>query len=342
MEFRPPPGTLDRAKRLSYHLAIRMKNALLILLVAVLLHPAATATAELANGVKAIVGSTVITYQQVEANAMRAIESLRRQYALQPETFQKKLTETLNDSLEDLVQRQLILHEFKASGFSLPENVTEEGVQERIRSRFGDRATLTRSLKAENLTYETFRQQIKDQIIIDAMRGKYVSGNVIISPLKIEAYYQANQEQFRMEDQIKLRMIVLDATAAATAEARKTLAAEILGKISAGATFAEMAAVYSTGSQAKQGGDWGWIQRSVLRDELATVAFTLKAGQRSDVIETADACYLMLVEETRPAQIRPLSDLRDEIEKTLLAQERTKVQQEWINRLKKKTFVRYF
>ncbi len=319
-----------------------MKNAFQILLIGALLRLATPANAELANGVKAIVGSTVITYQQVEANASRAIELLRSRYALQPETFQKKLTETLNDSLEDLVQRQLILHEFKSSGYSLPENVTEEGVQERIRTRFGDRATLTKTLKAENLTYETFRQQIKDQIIIDAMRGKHVSANVIISPLKIEAYYNANQEQFRMEDQIKLRMIVLDATAAPTAEGRKGLATEILGKIATEASFSEMAAVYSTGSQRTQGGDWGWIQRSVLRAELATVAFALKAGQHSDVIETPDACYLMLVEETRPAQIRPLSELRDEIEKTIQAQERAKIQQDWINRLKKKTFVRYF
>lgn len=320
-----------------------MRHPLLILLAGALILTATTTThAELANGVKAIVANTVITYQQVEANAGRAIELLRRQYATQPETYQKKMVESLNDALEDLVQRQLILHEFKASGFSLPENVTDEGVQERIRSRFGDRATLTKTLQAEHLTFEMFRQQIKDQIIIDAMRGKYVSANVIISPLKIEAHYAAHKDDFQIEDQIKLRMIVLDTTAAPTPEARKKLAEEILGKINAGAAFSEMASVYSTGSQRNQGGDWGWVQRSVLRPELATAAFTLKPGQPSPIIETPDACYLMLVEETRPTHTKPLAELRDDIEKTLQSQERAKIQQEWINRLKKKTFVRYF
>ncbi len=303
---------------------------------------ATTAAADLANGIKAIVGDAVITYQQVEANASRAAELLRRQYATRPDLYQKKLTETLNDALEDLVQRQLILHEFKASGFSLPESVTEEGVQERIHQRFGDRATLTKTLQAEHLTFEMFRQQIKDQIIIDAMRGKYVSSGIIVSPRKIETYYGAHQDEFKQEDQVKLRMIVLDSAAAPTSEARKKLADEILGKISDGASFSEMAAIYSTGSQRNQGGDWGWVQRSVLRQELAEIAFTLKAGQRSGVIETPDSCYLMLVEETRPAQIKPLADVRDEIEKTIQAQERAKAQKEWIDRLKKKTFVRYF
>jgi hypothetical protein len=50
----------------------------------------------------------------------------------------------------------------------------------------------------------------------------------------------------------------------------------------------------------------------------------------------------MMVEERRPEHVKPLSDVRDEIEKTLLAQESERLQKQWIERLKKKTFVRYF
>lgn len=319
-----------------------MRILLLIITAAVAISQTSPVCAELANGIKAIVGDTVITYQQVEGSASRAVELLRRQYASQPDLYQRKLTETLNDALEDLVQRQLVLQEFKGSGFSLPENIVEEGVQERVHQRFGDRATLTKTLQAEHMTYEAFRQQVKEQIIIDAMRGKYVSSGVIISPRKIETYYGAHQDEFKQEDQIKLRMIVLDSAAAATPEARKKLGEEILSKIKEGATFSEMAAIYSTGSQRNQGGDWGWVQRSVLRQELAETAFSLKPGQQSGVIETADACYLMQVEEIRATHIKPLSEVRDEIEKTLQTQERSKVQKDWIDRLKKKIFVRYF
>ena len=60
-----------------------------------------------------------------------------------------------------------------------------------------------------------------------------------------------------------------------------------------------MAAVYSQGSQQHQGGDWGWVERSVLRKELADVAFSLAPGQVSDPIDTPDAVYLMLVEDKR-------------------------------------------
>ena len=312
------------------------------LLVLVSASCAQIARAELANAIKAVVNDTVITFQQVEANANRAIELLRRQYSTQPEVYRKKLAETLNDALEDLVSRELILHEFQTAGYNLPESALEQNVQERIRERFGDRATLTKTLQAEHMTYESFRKQIREQIIVEAMRGKNISSEVIISPQKIEAFYAAHADDFKVEEQIKLRMIVLDSTAADSQEGRKKLAEEILNKIKEGAAFSEIASIYSTGSQRSQGGDWGWVERSVLRKELADVAFTLTAGQPSGVVETPEAAYLMLVEDTHPARSKPISDVRDDIEKTLRAQERSRLEKDWINTLKKKTFVRYF
>jgi len=103
-----------------------------------------------------------------------------------------------------------------------------------------------------------------------------------------------------------------------------------------------MASVYSQGSQRSQGGDWGWVERSVLRKELAEVAFALKPGQVSGVIETPEACYLMLVEQKRPAHVKPLSDVRDDVEVTLRTQEQKQLEQQWIEQLKKKAFIRLF
>ncbi|MCU0782533.1 MAG: peptidylprolyl isomerase [Verrucomicrobia bacterium] len=294
------------------------------------------------SGIKAIVHDSVVTYREVEAYTAPFAEQLRRQYRAQPEVYDQKLAETLNDSLEQLLERQLILHDFTTAGYSMPEAYIDEAVQERIRARYGDRANLTKSLQAEGMTYEKFRQQMRDQIIVEALRGKNVSSEIIISPHKIETYYLAHQDQFKLEDEIKLRMIVLNKPSESETPAVRRQAAEILGKIKEGAAFSEMAAVYSQGSQRNQGGDWGWVERKVLRKELSDVAFALKPGELSGVIETPEACYLMLVEEKRAAHVKLLSDVQDEIEKIMLTQERSRLQKQYVDRLKKKTFVRYF
>ena len=297
--------------------------------------------AELADGVKAIVNNTVITYGQVEEFTAPAMEALRRQYAAQPEAFQQKLAEALDNSLEILVERQLILHEFEVKYTKLPDSVVDELVQDQIREQFGDRVTAMKSLQAQGMTYEQFRGDIRDRYIESQLRNLNISRQIVISPYKVETYYLAHQDDFKVEDEIKLRMIVLNKTSSDDTNT-PGLAREILSQIKSGATFQQMASVYSQGSQQKQGGDWGWVGRSVLRKELAEVAFTLKPGQVSDVVETPEACYLMLVEQTRPAHVRPLSEIREEIDKSLRTQEQARVQKQWIDSLKKNTFIQVF
>jgi parvulin-like peptidyl-prolyl isomerase len=198
-----------------------------------------------------------------------------------------------------------------------------------------------KTLQAQGETFESFRKSVRDQAIETFMRSKNISQGIIISPYKIEAYYQAHQDDFKMEDEIKLRMIVLN-KASADDTNTVNLAREIRDKIKEGAAFADMASVYSQDAQRSQGGDRGWIERSVLRQELADAAFALKPGQVSDVIETPETCYLMLVEQTRPSHVKPLNDVRDEIEKNLRAQEQARLEKQWIAKLKAKTFILRF
>jgi peptidyl-prolyl cis-trans isomerase SurA len=300
------------------------------------------ARAEVADGIKAIVHDSIVTFQDVQEYTAPVADELRREYRRQPELFQKKLDEALDENLEVLLQRQLILHEFETGGYNpLPQSIIDEYVQQRIRERYGDRATLTKTLQAQGLTYEKFRQQIRDQFVVEQMRYANIARDIVISPHKIETYYLEHTNSFSVADQVKLRMIVLNKPVGDTNQTRQR-AEEILTKLNEGAAFPELASIYSQGSQRSQGGDWGWVEKSVLRKELADAAFALKPGERSGVIDTAEACYLMLVEDRRPEHIKPLSDVRDEIEKALSSRQRDQLQKRWIERLKKKTFVRYF
>jgi parvulin-like peptidyl-prolyl isomerase len=295
------------------------------------------------DGVLAVVNDAVITRQQVEEFIAPAIDALRREFAGQPEAMvQQKLTGVVNDGLEQLVERKLILHEFNTQGYRMPDSYLEEIVQDRIRVQFyGDRARLMKTLQAEGETFESFRGGVRDQAIETFMRSKNVAQEIVVSPYKIENYYNAHQDDYKVADEIKLRMIVLNRTSADDTNT-VNLAREIRDKIKEGAAFAEMASIYSQDSQRSQGGDRGWIERSVLRQELADAAFALKPGQVSDVIETPETCYLMLVEQTRPSHIKLLNDVRDEIEKNLRAQEQARLEKQWIAKLKAKTFILRF
>jgi len=322
-------------------LQIRMKFFRLIPVLAAVVGLPVWSRAEVADGIKAVVSEHAITYAEVEDYTRPAVEALRREYASQPDVFQEKLNAALNDSLEQLVERQLILHSFDTEGYKLPESVIDDFVQERIHERYGDRITLMKTLQAQGMTFEQFRKQLRDQYIESALRSQNVQREIIISPYKVESYYNAHLDDFKLDDQIKLRMIVLTKSGPDDTNSLQ-LAHEIQTKIKEGTSFAEMASVYSQGSQQHQGGDWGWVEPAKLRPELAAAARSLKTGEISDPIDTSDSIYLMFVDDKKQAHAKALADVRGEIEKSLRAQQQAQLQKQWIDGLKKKTFIRYF
>jgi peptidyl-prolyl cis-trans isomerase SurA len=368
-----------------------MKAWLILLTVAGLLARDAQAQRPWRDWIAALVNDTIITFKEIEDHAAPGIEVLQRTYFSQPEVLEQKTLETLTRGLEDLVQKQLILDDFKTQGGALPEAIIDDEVRDRIRQKFaGDRATFTRTLQAQGVTLELFRQRIRDEMIVGYMRQKNISQALIISPTKIEQFYATNLAQFQVGEQVELRMIVIKA--AESAAAKWKLAAEILRKLEEGASFAEMAAIHSEGSQQTAKGYWGWQQRSELNRGLGDVAFSLKVGSISGILGRApdpnegywiylydkegrittarrytlagkealaeerkfDAntkpenlpeateFYIERLEAQRPARVRPLEEVRDIIDKELLAQERARLQGKWIDRLKAKAFVRYF
>ncbi len=319
-----------------------MKMFRFVLILALALCPGPRLHAELVDGILAVINDTVIPRQQVEDFIAPALDTLKRDNAGQPDAvFQQKFTGVINDGLEQLVERQLILHDFETEGYRMPESYLEELVQDRIRDQYSDRVTLMKTLQAQGETFEQFRDNVRDQTIVTFMRSKNVAQEIVISPYKVEMYYQAHQDDFKVEDEIKLRMIVLNKTSAEDTNT-VNLAREISEKIKAGASFTDMASIYSQDSLRSQGGERGWVERSVLRKELGDAAFALQPGQVTGVVETPDACYLMLVEDKRPAHVKPLNDVRGEIEQSLRAQEQARLEKQWIAKLKAKTFILYF
>jgi len=356
----------------------------------VLLAGVTRAPAELANGIEAIVDDSVITYYEVNSLSEPSAEQLFRKYRNQPTQLEEELNKVQKANLEALVDRRLIMHEFKTAGYSLPDTALDEMVQNEIKADFGDRATATKTLEARGLTIEKYRQQLKERFIVSALRSKNISSEIIISPHKVEAYYLAHRDDFKVEDEVKLRMIVLKVSDDPNAPAASELAKEILIKLKEGASFVEMANLYSQGTRRNQGSEGIWYERSILTKELADIAASVPVGKFSGVFSHSQGddhwvygydagkptvarhygidsssrkqtlleektldnpaalsslpepreFLLVQVEDTRPAHFKSLGEMRETIERSLLDAERSRLEKQWYERMKKKTFVR--
>jgi peptidyl-prolyl cis-trans isomerase SurA len=322
-----------------------MRRALIFLVAAALLGGVALrAPAELADRIAAVVADSVITSQQIDEAISQSVALKREQYRNDRDKLEESEQKLFSQGLEVLVDNQLILHDFDTSGFNFPDSIIDEIVQDRIRDRYGgDRVEFMKTLQTQGMTVEQFHKQIREEIIIDEMTSKYVPAP-IISPHRIEEYYKIAclTNGFKVGDQVKTRMIVVNQSPAADPGTALRRAQDVLSRIRAGASFADMAKSYSDGSQRYEGGENGWQEIDVMNKALVGPLAKLKPGEYSDVIETPDTCFIILLEERRPAHFQALSEVRDEIEKTLKANKLADERSKWIERLKKKTFKVYF
>ncbi|MBI3874387.1 MAG: SurA N-terminal domain-containing protein [Verrucomicrobia bacterium] len=352
-----------------------------------------------ANRILVLVNDAVVTEKDVRAYIEPNYNTIRRLYGDKPDTFAQRAEGLWRDGIQELVNRQLVLDDFKKSGLVLPESVIDDFISSRIKESYSDRATLAKSLQAEGTTYETFRQNLKDNFIVEQMYLRNISSAVNVSPYKVETYYREQTNDFMVPDQIHLRTIVLLNPNPQDAS-RLKLAYEIRRKLAEGADFGEMASIYSEGSQRAAKGDWDWVGENNINPGLWAAAKNLAPRKFSGVIgrarlnekefwfydyddagniihgrkfserevpvpnenrtrktevlaeerdfKPADATepvqefYTVFVEEKRLAHSKPLADVRAEIENTLITRERARLQQRYIERLRKTAFVRYF
>jgi peptidyl-prolyl cis-trans isomerase SurA len=304
------------------------------------------------DGIAAVVNDRVITFSEI----LGEVRPLERQYSelYSGLELMEKLREARLNALKSLVERELIIHEFKEKGYFFPETVVEEDIRRHIDERYeGNRRAFIRTLQANGVSLSNFKERRLEDRMVMAMRAKEVQQAVIISPYQIEQYYQENVKEFVRPDQVRLRMIYMrkglfketrtneDGTTYEV-DPQRLIMEELLRKVETGSDFSSLAQSYSESPQRVNGGDMGWVSEKTLRQELSDAVFTLRPGQNSPIIETSDGYYIALVEDVRKATVVALQDVRESIENTLLQRERERIQQEWLDGLRAKSFIKMF
>jgi peptidyl-prolyl cis-trans isomerase SurA len=298
----------------------------------------------LVDGIAAVVNSNAITFGQVRELLMFRQRSLAEMY--DGEELRAEMKKSQDAALKDLIDRQLIIDYFNSEGFKIPSYVVEDRINTLIREEFGgDRQAFVRTLKAQGFSLGRFREIERDKIIVQAMRQRAVRSDFVISPDKVTDYYRKNVAQYSTPSEIKLSMIVLrpeDDGSENPVETKRVMAKEIREKLAGGADFAGMAQMYSDDSTADFGGDWGWIDERTLTGSLSKIAFSLQPGALSDVVQIGDTFYIMKVEAKKPGVVQPLAEVRDEINKKLIEEERIRMQDRWIDTLREKAYVKIY
>jgi parvulin-like peptidyl-prolyl isomerase len=120
------------------------------------------------------------------------------------------------------------------------------------------------------------------------------------------------------------------------------MAQEIRAKLITGADFDKMAQMYSEDSTRDLGGDWGWIDDKTLSKPLSDVAFSLHQGEISNVLDLSGNYYILKVEGRQGGEVKPLKDVRNDIEMKLRQEQAHELQEHWLASLRAKAYIKTF
>jgi peptidyl-prolyl cis-trans isomerase SurA len=296
-----------------------------------------------ANGIVAVAEEKIITVADVMQYIGPLLPQLRNEARSEKE-FQERLEQLQDSAIQDLVDRVLIVKEFrKDEKRQIPISYIDNAISDEIADRFeGDRSKFLAYLKAKGQTQRDYRREVEENIIFSYMQGQQRKSQSVISPVRIETYYNENKDRFYREDEIHMRLIQLSRTETDTDESLLKQGNLVLARFKAGEKFEDLAKEFSKDVKRSKGGDWGWLKRSDFRKEFSDAAFNLKKGESTEPILLPEGCFLLFAEDRKYAGIQPIDEVRDQIERILVQQMGRASQERWLERLRRNGYVKYY
>jgi peptidyl-prolyl cis-trans isomerase D len=201
---------------------------------------------------------------------------------------------------------------------------------------------LKKSINVSDADLETFFKQNSARYadaVPETRKIEYVAftpanlpgGKPRVSDADIQAYYNAHLADYKTDEQVKTRHILISVPAgadAATDAAAKAKAQDALKQLQSGASFADLAKKYSDDPGSKdQGGELPMMSTSGLDPAYAKAAMALNPGQTSGLVRSQFGYHIIQTEQKQAAGTKPLAAVKDDIVKVLEQQQAGSVEQ---------------
>jgi peptidyl-prolyl cis-trans isomerase C len=294
------------------------------------------------SGSKAsVVNGVVITQEEFD------IEMSRVQRMLLSRGTQlsgSRLSGVKKEVLESLINRELLYQESQRKGIEIDETAVDERLST-LKKRFSSEAEFKSALSQMNLSEATVKSQIGREIAIEQLIDEQFADKVSVSAKETKTYYDDHPDFFKQPEQVRASHILIKVDPKAN-ETRKTEARKEIEKIQEklrqGEDFAALAKEFSQGPTSVRGGDLNYFRRGQMAKPFEDVAFGLKPGEVSDIVETKFGYHLIKVTDKKPEGTIAYEDVKEKIGGFLNRQKTQEETRGYAQKLKEKADVKRF
>lgn len=261
---------------------------------------------ELVDRVVAVVGDSVILASDLEELVERA-----RAFG-QPVPTEPDAVEALKrQEMETLINELVLIQAAERDSIAVPAEDVESQVEATLSEqaqRFGSRTALETALETEGMTLAQYRDIIAQGVRRAGIRQQFEAKLLrerrppAVSEGEIREFFEARRAELgRRPATIEFEQVVVtpepsdSAREAALAEAR-----QVLQELQAGEDFETLARRYSDDpSTRERGGELGWFRRGRMVPAFERVAFSLRPGQHSGIVETPFGFHIIKVDRVK-------------------------------------------
>ncbi|HHC73345.1 MAG TPA: molecular chaperone SurA [Thiotrichales bacterium] len=272
-----------------------------LLLLLVLLVPwSVNQAGEVLDRIVAVVDEDVVLQSELEAFISQVKAQLQaRNTPLPPEDA------LIRQALDRLILNRIQLQLAAQTGI----RVDDQSLQQTM-ARIARRNKLTLeqfrvALEQEGLSYPRFRETVRQEMIIARLQQRNVVSRIQVTEEELEQAMSENADKLLGDRSFHMAHILISVPEGATPEViaeKRALAERLVEELRGGADFAHLAATWSAGQKALEGGDLGWFQARQVPRRFVTPLAAMQPGEVSEPIRSPSGFHIIKLVEAKGGQ----------------------------------------
>ncbi|ODC00836.1 molecular chaperone SurA [Candidatus Thiodiazotropha endoloripes] len=207
--------------------------------------------------------------------------------------------------LERMIAKRLQLQAASQLGLSVDDATVTKAIANIAETNNITLLQLRETLEMDGISFPLFREQLREDILINRLKQKEVINRIVITEQDIKNFLAREMGSSRQRTAVRLLHILIATPEGASpqdVQAAKKQAADIHQQLLEGGDFSELAIRHSDGRQALEGGDLGWVETSRIPSLFTSVVDEMEADTISTPIRNASGFHIVKLAEVKGGQ----------------------------------------
>ncbi len=249
---------------------------------------------EILDNIVAIVEDDVILERELEKEVSMIEQRIAAsKSAMPPVSLLRR--QVLERMIIDKLQRQLA----EKAGINVTEDMLSNSASDIARRNNMNLDAFREELNKQGINYADFLANIKNEIIVNELRGREIGGRIKVTDREVEHYLETQGNNIA-ETAVQYHLghiliAVKEGASASEIQKANDKANEVVKKLRSGEDFSQMAISYSNDANALKGGDLGWRSMNDMPTLFVSEVTKMREGDISQPLRSPSGFHIIKI-----------------------------------------------